>query len=442
VRSCIDTLASSPEQSTSALPYYRTIALSHSSLVRLNHLSLTNFRNYSRLELDLPDRLTVLQGANAQGKTNLLEAIHLLATGRSPRATAEREIVNWLALDGPLPYARLQADMGEGRDAQRLELVLEVAPPANGGNGPTIRKQVRVNGAPRRALDLVGRLRMVLFLPEDIALVAGAPGERRRYLDIALCQVAQAYCRALGEYNRAMAQRNALLKRLRDEGGDPCQLNFWDERMAEHGSVLFHQRSRAVRDLDRIAAELHGELTGGAERLHLIYLPALDPEPTGGAPRSPNGRAQMLKEGAPVYATHSLEVLREQYAAQLRRGRPREIAAGISLVGPHRDDVAFSVDGRDLRTYGSRGQQRTGALSLKLAEVRMMQEVTGDCPLLLLDDVMSELDAPRRHMLLEVLAGVTQAIVTTTDWDDFSPELLSQARRLRVEGGRVLPAED
>jgi DNA replication and repair protein RecF len=125
----------------------------------------------------------------------------------------------------------------------------------------------------------------------------------------------------------------------------------------------------------------------------------------------------------------------------LRRGRAREIAAGTSLVGPHRDDVAFSVDGRDLRTYGSRGQQRTGALALKLAEVRMMQEITGDCPLLLLDDVMSELDAPRRHMLLEVLAGVTQAIVTTTDWSDFSPELLAQARRLRVEGGRLLPAE-
>jgi DNA replication and repair protein RecF len=410
--------------------------------VRLNHLSLTNFRNYSRLEVDLPDRLTVLQGANAQGKTNLLEAIHLLATGRSPRATAEREIISWLALDGPLPYARLQADIGEGREAQRLELVLEVTPAANGGNGPTIRKQVRVNDTPRRALDLVGRLRMVLFLPEDIALVAGAPGERRRYLDIALCQVSHTYCRALGEYNRAMAQRNALLKRLRDEGGDPGQLNFWDERMAEQGSVLFHQRSQAVRDLDRIAADLHGDLTGGAERLHLVYLPALDPEPAGGgAPRSSNGRALLLKEGAPAYHTRSCEELRMQFAARLRCGRSREIAAGSSLVGPHRDDVAFSVDGRDLRTYGSRGQQRTGALSLKLAEVRMMQEVTGDCPLLLLDDVMSELDAPRRHMLLEMLAGVTQAIVTTTDWSDFSPELLGQARRLRVEGGRLLPAE-
>lgn len=410
--------------------------------MRLSHLSLTNFRNYSRLELDLPDRLTVLQGANAQGKTNLLEAIHLLATGRSPRATAERELINWLALDEPLPYARLEAEIGEGREAQRLELVLELAPSANGSNGPTIRKQVRVNGVAKRALELVGRLRMVLFLPEDIGLVAGAPGERRRYLDIALCQVAPTYCRALGEYNRAMAQRNALLKRLRDEGGDPGQLNFWDERMAEQGSVLFHQRSQAVRDLDRIAAGLHHDLTSGAERLRLVYLPALDPEPVaGGTPRAANGKARLLRDGAPAYHAHSRDELREQFVTQLRRGRAREIAAGTSLLGPHRDDVAFSVDGRDLRAYGSRGQQRTGALALKLAEVQMMQEAVGDSPLLLLDDVMSELDAQRRHMLLEALAGGTQAIVTTTDWSDFSPELLGQARRLRVEGGRLLPVE-
>jgi DNA replication and repair protein RecF len=418
--------------------------------LHLNHLSLTNFRNYSRLELDLPGRLTVLQGDNAQGKTNLLEAIHLLATGRSPRATAERELINWLVLDGPLPYARLEAEVGEGREAQRLELVLELAPAQrardgaapNGNNGPVVRKQVRINGAAKRALDLVGRLRMVLFLPEDIGLVAGAPGERRRYLDIALCQIAHSYCRALGEYNRVLAQRNVLLKRLRDEGGDPGQLNFWDERMAEQGSVLFHQRSQAVRDLDRIAAGLHGDLTGGSERLRLVYLPALDPEPAEGEPvRTSSERARLIREGASAYHTRSRDELREQFALQLRRTRAREIAAGASLLGPHRDEVGFSVDGRDLRTYGSRGQQRTGALALKLAEVQMMREAVGESPLLLLDDVMSELDAPRRHMLLDALAGVAQAIVTTTDWADFSPELLGQARRLRVEGGRLLPVE-
>ncbi len=409
--------------------------------MRLHHLSLANFRNYSRLELDLPDRLTVLQGANAQGKTNLLEAIHLLATGRSPRAVAERELINWLAWEEVLPYARLEADIGEGKSAQKLELVLELAAAVN-NNGPTVRKQVRINGAPKRALDLVGRLRVVLFLPEDISLVSGPPSERRRYLDIALCQISHPYCRALSEYNRVVTQRNALLKWLRDEGGDPRQLDFWDQQMAEQGSALLHRRALAVRDLDRIAAERHLELTGGCERLRLAYLPALPLEAPAGEPvRTTVGRGHLVAEAAATYAARSPEELRERFAKQLQRERAREIGAGTSLIGPHRDDMAFTIDGRDLRTYGSRGQQRTAALALKLAELAMMQEVTGDPPLLLLDDVLSELDAGRRQTLLDTLKTVAQAIVTTTDWSDFTPEVLASARRLRVDRGRLLPVE-
>jgi DNA replication and repair protein RecF len=390
--------------------------------VILKHLSLTNFRNFARLELSLQDRLTLFQGANAQGKTNLLEAIHLLATGRSPRAGAERELIAWLALESPLPYARLVAEVGEGGESQKLELVLEPVRNGGGAGGPVVRKQVRVNNTPRRALDLIGRLRVVLFLPEDISLVSGAPSERRRYLDIALCQISHPYCRALAEYNRALAQRNALLRRLRDEGGDAAQLAFWDDQLAEHGSVLLHRRAQAVAHLQRIAEGRHRALAGGRERLRLAYLPGAE---TGQIPGAPG-------------------VAREEIAARLLRrlrdGRGREIAAGSSLVGPHRDDVTFDVDGRDLRCYGSRGQQRTGALALKLAEVEMMREETGDSPLLLLDDVMSELDETRRHALLDALEAVSQALVTTTDWSDFSPDLLSQSRRYRVEAGRIADA--
>ena len=397
--------------------------------MHLTHLSLTNFRNYARLELSLPDRLTVFQGANAQGKTNLLEAIHLLATGRSPRAGAERELINWLALESTLPYARLTGEIGEGKEAQRLELVLELA--RNGGaGGPVVRKQVRINGVPKRALDLVGRLRVVLFLPEDVSLVAGAPSERRRYLDIALCQIAPSYCRALSEYQRVLAQRNTLLRRLRDEGGDPGQLNFWDSHMAEHGSVLLHRRAQAVNDLDRIAAERHRELTGGAERLRLAYLPSPDPARTSSS-RPP------IEAGSVAYDGMARDQISRWLSGLLLGTRVRDIAAGSSLIGPHRDDVAFTVDGHDLRAFGSRGQQRTAALALKLAEVRMMREETGDTPLLLLDDVMSELDATRRQAMLAALAEVDQALVTTTDWGDFSPELLAQARRWRVDLGTL-----
>jgi DNA replication and repair protein RecF len=397
--------------------------------MHLTHLSLTNFRNYARLELSLPDRLTVFQGANAQGKTNLLEAIHLLATGRSPRAGAERELINWLALESTPPYARLTGEIGEGKEAQRLELVLELA--RNGGaGGPVVRKQVRINGVPKRALDLVGRLRVVLFLPEDVSLVAGAPSERRRYLDIALCQIAPSYCRALGEYQKVLAQRNTLLRRLRDEGGDSGQLAFWDGQMAEHGSVLLHRRAQAVNDLDRIAAERQRDLTGGAERLRLAYLPSPDPARTS-AGRPP------VEAGSVAYDGMAREQIARWLSSLLPGTRARDIAAGSSLIGPHRDDVAFAVDGHDLRAFGSRGQQRTAALALKLAEVRMMREETGDTPLLLLDDVMSELDATRRQAMLAALAEVDQALVTTTDWGDFTPELLGQARRWRVEQGTL-----
>ena len=397
--------------------------------MHLNHLSLTNFRNYARLELSLPDRVVVFQGANAQGKTNLLEAIHLLATGRSPRVAAERELINWLALESTLPYARLTGEIGAGTDAQKLELVLELA--RNGGSGgPVVRKQVRINGVPKRGLDLVGRLRVVLFLPEDVRLVDGAPSERRRYLDIALCQIAPSYCRALSEYQKVLAQRNALLRRLRDEGGDPGQLAFWDGQMAEHGSVLLHRRAQAVNDLDRIAAERHRDLTGGAERLRLAYLPSPDPA------RTSAGRPPAARESLP-YDGMAREQIAKWLAALLQGTRTRDIAAGNSLIGPHRDDLAFSVEGHDLRAFGSRGQQRTAALALKLAEVRMMRDETGDTPLLLLDDVMSELDATRRHTLLDALAEVDQALITTTDWSDFTPALLARARRWRVEQGTL-----
>lgn len=399
--------------------------------MRLTHLSLTNFRNYTRLELSLPERLTVFQGSNAQGKTNLLEAIHLLATGRSPRAIAERELINWLALEGPLPYARLVAEIGAGRDAQQLELVLELARNGSAANGPIVRKQVRVNGSPKRALDLIGRLRVVLFLPEDVSLVSGSPAERRRYLDIALCQIDPSYCRALAEYNRGLVQRNALLKRLRDEGGDTGQLDFWDGQLAQHGSELLHRRALAVHALDHMAAERHRDLTQGAERLQLMYLPGPN------LLRLLASRVQGV-EVAAAFAAMPRDEIATRLVAQLRATRVNDVASGTSLLGPHRDDLAFVVEARDLRIFGSRGQQRTAALALKLAEAQMMREVTGDSPLLLLDDLMSELDASRRHALVDALADVNQALVTTTDWADFPAELLGQADRLQVTSGQVL----
>jgi len=380
--------------------------------MRLTHLSLHNFRNYVRLDLDLLPGVAVLVGDNAQGKTNLLEAIYYLATSRSPHAGADREVVNWLAVERePLPYARLVGKVARTASEATLEITLT----QQENNGDRYRKQIRLNGVPRRAMDLLGHLNVVLFLPEDISLVSGSPGGRRRYLDVTLCQIDPAYCRHLSRYNQIVTQRNALLRDLRERDGDPAQLAFWDEQLVEHGAPLVARRRQAVAALDELAHTIHAELTDGLERLHLCYEPSLELQPEGS--------------------------LREAFQAQVKSQRRREMAAGMTLIGPHRDELRFLIDDVDTGVYGSRGQQRTAALALKLAEVEVMHRETGEQPVLLLDDVLSELDAHRRRFLLHWLAstdGPEQAVVTTTDLHVLPETFLQRCRLWRVQQGQLL----
>jgi DNA replication and repair protein RecF len=405
------------------------------SAVYLSHLSLSNFRNYSRLELDLTPGITLVQGENAQGKTSFLEALAYLSTSRSLLATAERELVHWLAWEEPLPFARLVGELVIGGRKQKVEITL-VQTGKTAAGGPLLRKEVRVNGVNKRAIDLVGQMPTVLFLPQDIELIAGPPSLRRRYMDIALCQMQTDYCRALGSYNRILEQRNALLKTLRDQGGARDQLSFWDEQMVAAGSLLIARRARFLSDLETEANLRQQALTDGRERLHVRYLVSLEPGVEVDGDSQERGAA-WLREPSATYLAGDAGSIAMAFQQELSRTRRREIASGMSLIGPHRDDVQFVAQGRDLRTYGSRGQQRTAALAVKLAEVAIMHRALGAPPLLLLDDVMSELDAGRRGLLLEALVGVEQAVVTTTDWDDFSPEFRRRARRLKVFEGRI-----
>jgi len=387
--------------------------------MRLTHLSLHNFRNYVRLDLDLPRGISLLQGDNAQGKTNLLEAIYYLATSRSPHAGADRELVNWLAAEQePLPYARLVGKVAKAASESTIEITLT----QQANNGARYSKQIRLNGVARRAMDLLGQLNAVLFLPEDIALVSGSPSGRRRYLDAALCQIDPAYCRSLSRYNRIVTQRNALLRDLRERGGDSAQLKFWDDRLVENGAHLVSRRWDALLALDDLAHEVHGQLTGKGEQLRLRYVPSVEME--GPADRDVAGQA---------------------FRAQLHDLRSREVAAGMTLIGPHRDEVRFLINGVDCGIYGSRGQQRTAALSLKLAEVNLMHRETGEEPVLLLDDVLSELDEHRRGFLVHTLEnGAEQAIITTTDLHTLPEPFLRGSQLWQVEMGqlnRIDPAE-
>ena len=404
--------------------------------MRIEHLSLTNFRNYARLELDFPGHTILLQGDNAQGKTNLLEAIYYLATTRSPYAGAEYELVNWLAENQDLPHARLVAQVRKGDSSLRIEITL-VRTQYSQANSPSYRKHIKVNGVNKRALDLIGQVNVVLFLPEDIDLVAGSPSGRRRYLDATLCQIDPRYCRTLQKYNRVLTQRNHLLRTLRGREGGLDQLLFWDRSLVENGAYLVARRQEVIGELDRLAQAIHLELTGQKERLRLRYEPSFDPS------RLPPPDYQLPLEldlpsepGIHQPGTHLGQVA-EAFRAQLREIRRREILQGMTLIGPHRDDLRFLVGGIDLTIYGSRGQQRTTALALKLAEVKLIGQEVGEQPILLLDDVMSELDDARRGYLMRMIDGAQQAILTTTDLKAYSAEFLAETTLLRVREGRI-----
>jgi len=383
----------------------------------LRHLSLTNFRNYARLELELPARAVLLHGANAQGKTNLLEAIFYLATSRSPQAGSDRELLNWIAdEDEMLPYARLATEVVRGDRARQVEIVLQKEPVAGAPNGESrLRKQIRVDKANRRAMDLVGQINVVLFMPQDMALVDGPPAGRRRYLDVALCQVDAEYCRALSRYNRVLSSRNALLKQWPARRVDPDELGYWNEQLTTCGVTVVLRRRDAVTELEQRAAELHQQLSGGLERLRLVY-----------------------QSTVPIAPGDDVESLSATYRAELKRRRRDEIERGVTLVGPHRDELRFLVNGQvDLGQFGSRGQQRTAVIALKLAEVHWMRQRTGQWPILLLDEVFSELDAARRSFLLRQVNGIEQTLITTTDPAFFDAASLGELTVFRVEAGRV-----
>ena len=403
----------------------------------LTRLSLTNFRNYVRLALDLPPGPVLLRSDNAQGKTNLLEAIYYLATTRSNFARAERQLVNWEAMErDPLPFARLEGQVRRNSGAFRVDITLLP------GEKGTVRKEMRLNGVKKRALDVIGQLNTVVFMPEDIELVTGSPGDRRRYLDATLCQIDSSYCRALAQYNKVLAQRNALLKQLAERGGikaphsrDEDQLLFWDEQMSEYGAALIVTRQEAITELDLLGRSRYRLLGEQLEEFRLHYAPSFDPHHR---PLLDYQRPLSLEQLLPSEQTQpSIPEVAEAFKSHLRQARGEEIARGVTVIGPHRDDLHFTVDGVDMTLYGSRGQQRTTALSLKLAEVDLMRQVTGESPLLLLDDVMSELDAGRRARVVGMVEGVEQAILTATDWSDFTDGFRAQAHLLQLIDGRI-----
>ncbi len=401
--------------------------------MHITHLSLSNFRNYGRLELDLPSGATLLHGANAQGKTNLLEALYYLATTRSPHAGQDSQMLNWEALEMPEPIivGRLVATIAAQDETRTVEmrLIREVKGPGQ----ISFRREALVNRNKVRLMDMLGQLQVVMFLPEDVNLISGAPSKRRRYLNIMLCQMDPQYCRILSQYNKVLEQRNASLRRLAEGQGNLDMLAIYSERLVELGSQVYARRAMFFDEISRETQRIHyEELTGGKESLRIGYLPRLQAGQNG-----TDHKIAVKLAGWLIEQQGDLESIGQRFAAELANSQTADIARGSSSVGPHRDDWCFWINGRYLGDYGSRGQQRSAILSLKIAEIDWVSKRSSETPVLLLDEVLAELDERRRALLLKTVQNVEQAILTATDPTMFNAEFLHQATSMTVSAGRV-----
>ena len=382
--------------------------------MRLTRLQLFDYRNFHRLDIELPARVAIFVGDNAQGKSNLLESVYLAATTKGLRAETDAQLVNRETMADVLPAARVVAQVETAAGPLKVEVVITVR---DGAHGPIGTKTVKINGSPKRLSDAQGQLMAVLFAAEDMEMITGTPSLRRRYVDITLSQVDRQYASTRARFERILTQRNHLLKRIREGSARMDELEYWDAELARDGGVLMSRRARALSELARIAAEAHAKLAPG-EELRAAYQPRMDTP--GFAPGE-------------VDETEVAEI----YTQALRRGVSRDVAAGMTLQGPHRDELLFELGGVSAAGFASRAQQRTIALSMRLAEAAYMESQRGEPPVLLMDDVLSEMDSGRREGVLEALGGAEQMLVTGTDWDRFPASFTIDALTWSVDGGGV-----
>ncbi|MDO9121960.1 MAG: DNA replication and repair protein RecF [Anaerolineaceae bacterium] len=395
----------------------------------LTHLSLTNFRLFSRLDMDVPRRILLLMGLNAQGKTSLLESIYYLATFTSFHALNDKQLLNFVATSEDLTVARLVAAYQRGDRQHKLEVRL--IQDSNGNGGSRLRKEVLLDGVKTPVNQVVGHFNAVIFLPQMTRILEGGPEERRRYLNLASAQADPFFTQALSEYNQAITQRNALLKLLAERGGDASQLDYWDEVLTSRGARIMHSRIIAIQEIEQLAIRIHEQLSGGKEVIRLNYQPSYDPLP------KPEGQFSLPIQTSAQRDGFSLKQLQQGFAEKLKLVRNEEIARGVTTVGPHRDEMRIICNGIDLTDFGSRGQLRTAILSLKLAEVDWLKAKTTQWPVLLLDETLAELDVDRRHFLMDYLEKAEQAILTTTDLNLFSPGFVEKCERWQITSGSV-----
>ena len=363
----------------------------------LRALRLVNFRNYADATVLLAPGLNIVVGDNAQGKTNLLEAISFAVTGSTTRTPNDPEVVRW---GEDFARTEMRVSLSEGSAGEERKVAV--------GYAPGQKKRLAVDGAPALSLTAYAAggagVRVVTFFPDDIRIVKGAPADRREFLDALLSSLRPTYARAVAEYAKAVQQRNQLLRRIRDGFSSERTLSTWDRKVVDLGTTVLEGRAAAIEPLTSLFGDAVSALYG------------------------PEKAALGYSYSAPL----------EEYSEALREARGADIERGTTSVGPHRDDFAVLFGGVSMTTYGSQGQQRLATLALKFAAREYLRAETGQDPILLFDDVMSELDERRRGYLTEYFLGSTQAVITTTNLEYFEEKVLDRARVVRISGGSVL----
>ena len=396
----------------------------------LKRLSLTDFRAFSRLDIEFPRRVILFTGANAQGKTTILEAISYLANFSSFHVSQDRQLLNFNMPVEPIMVGRIIGEFYSRGREHTLE-VRFIQEYNGNSNQARFRKQVLLDGVPKRISNLYGHFNVVSFLPQMSRIIEGSPSDRRSYLDEILSQIEPGYVKSLSQFNKVIQQRNALLKTLFENNGDLRQLEAWDNMLATHGAVLMQGRIRALDELESHAFDVHQRLTRQSEILRFVYTPSYDPYVNGGEQLS------LPISNEPNYSHLSLTELEKGYKDALVLSRQTDLYRGSTSVGPHRDELRFLSNGIDLGYYGSRGQIRTALLSLKFAEVAWMKARSGETPVLLLDEIMAELDPQRREELLAIVNEVEQALLTTTDLSMFPDAFVESCDKWNVHEGIV-----
>ena len=357
----------------------------------IEELELKNFRNYEELKVSFNKNVNIFLGRNAQGKTNLLEGIYLNAMAKSFKTNHDKELIRFGE-----DYCVIKTKAFAGDEDQTTEIIID----------KTGKKGIKIDGVKvKRTSELLERLYIIVFSPEDLKIVKDEPEKRRRFIDRELCQIKPGYLSDLSDYRRILKQRNAYLKQ-QDINMD--MLDVWDQSLAEYGSRIIKRREEFIKNIDEISRDIHGRISGGAETLELKYEPN-------------------------VYFEENTA---EEFYQLLCKRRAEDIALRTTGHGPHKDDLKISADGIDLRKYGSQGQQRTAALSLKLSEIKLIEQETGEKPILLLDDVLSELDNDRQKYLINSL-GENQMFITTTDIIGSVAKALPEGKIFTIEQGKI-----